>query len=258
MMADCGCARCVATARHHDDGARGLSASPRVAAVVPTATNDDWVAIPVRRGVREVEPILKLCDRYGGAILGGYARYCCSPRAVPAPPGDVDVFPCGEGDGEAIFAGLYRGLLGAGFTPIGESRFSVSFATPGAARMFGVPPVQLIKPRVEGGFATCGSMTSVLGRFDFSVTCVALGRDRRAGLAHRWFLEDEMALRLRVMWPADPQASVRRAARYCRRGYEISQSEFERLARQPSFDDIVRGVGAAEGGHALEGAFHVE
>ncbi|MCB9737981.1 MAG: hypothetical protein H6747_01860 [Deltaproteobacteria bacterium] len=207
-----------------------MDASPLPEAVVaPPATTDDWVMVPVRRGVREVEPILRLCDRYGGAILGGYARYCCSPRATPAPPGDVDVFPCGEGDGEAIFGGLYRGLLGAGFTPISESRFSVSFAIPGAARMLGVPSVQLIKPLVEGGFETCGPMSSVLGRFDFSVTCVGLGRDRRVGVAHRWFLADELAMRLRVMWPADPTASVRRAARYSSRGYAIGESELRRL-----------------------------
>jgi hypothetical protein len=216
--------------RYRAAGATELDASPLPEAVVaPPATTDDWVMVPVRRGVREVEPILRLCDRYGGAILGGYARYCCSPRATPAPPGDVDVFPCGEGDGEAIFAGLYRGMLGAGFTPVQETRFSVSFAIPGAARMLGVPSVQLIKPLVEGGFETCGPMSSVLGRFDFSVTCVGLGRDRRAAVAHRWFLADELAMRLRVMWPADPTASVRRAARYSLRGYAIGESELRRL-----------------------------
>ncbi len=229
-MADCGCDRGVLQTRYHAAGAPELAASPLPEAVVaPPATTDDWVMVPVRRGVREVEPILKLCDRYGGAILGGYARYCCSPRAMPAPPGDVDVFPCGEGDGEAIFAGLYRGLLGAGFTPLGETRFSVSFANPGVVRMLGVPSVQLIKPQVEGGFETCGPVSSVLGRFDFSVTCVGLGRNRRAGLAHRRFLEDELAMRLRVMWPADPAASVRRAARYSLRGYVIGESELRRL-----------------------------
>lgn len=232
-MADCGCNRGVMTGRHHGDAAEGSAVWPRLtAADMPAAVMDDWVPVPVRRGIRAIEPILQLCDRYGVAILGGYARYCCSPRDKPAPPGDVDIFPCGEGDGEAIFTGLYRGMLGAGFTPLCETRFSVTFATPGTGRMLGVPNVQLIKPQVEGGFATCGSLRSVLGRFDFSVTCVGLGRDRRVGLAHRLFLADEAALRLRVMWPADPEASVRRAARYVRRGYGLEMGELSRLRQR--------------------------
>ena len=181
--ADCGCTATPINLRRPEGAAPVGVIKDNAGAQLRGA--GDWVKIPVRRGVGAVEPILRLCDRHGGRIMGGYARFACSPRDRPALAGDVDVFPVGAGDPAECFAALYRALLAEGFEPIAESKFSVSFENPGSARMVGVPDVQLIKPFREAGLRTFGPVAAVLASFDFSVTCVALEPDRATAIAHR-------------------------------------------------------------------------
>jgi hypothetical protein len=205
----CGCAKETASERNHES---------------PCGCNPpaEWVTIPVRRGVWEIEPILKLCDRHEGRVMGGYARYVCSPRSEPVKPRDIDVFPVGVAAPDHIFDALYRAFLIGGFSIIAETTMSITFDNPGAPKFFGLPNVQLIKPFRNSMIATCGRLETVLGTFDFSVTRVALNLDRRTAVACRHFVEDEDAMRLRVLHIASAASHQRRLKSYLDRGYTLT------------------------------------
>lgn len=52
----------------------------------------DWTEVPVYRGITEIEPLLEVVlEREDTFILGGYARYCCSPRYNPHEAQDGDL-----------------------------------------------------------------------------------------------------------------------------------------------------------------------
>lgn len=214
---------------------------------------EDWVTIPVRRSINAIEPLLSLCDRHGGRIMGGYARYVCSPRPRPAAAGDVDLFPVGDNSPDEVFDALYRGLLYLGFVAAEECKFCVYFENPGSSKLVNLPDVQLVKPFREALRPEDRSVRAVLGSFDFSVTRVALNADRATAIAHRTFLADEQALRLRVMSPACPVSTMRRAMRYAARGYTLSRREAVKLfldweARPPGFrSDLLKEVGLLAG-----------
>lgn len=202
-----------------------------------------WVTIPVRRGVGEIEQILELCDRHEGRVMGGYARFVCSPRPHPARPQDIDIFPIGMGRPDAIFGSLFRALLSQGFKVIAESAMSVTFENPGSSRLFGVPDVQLIKPFRGAGVVTCGTASEVLGTFDFSVTRVALNSDRKTALADSAFLADEELMRLRILHVASVPSTRRRILSYQRRGYKIAQEELIQLEQMSACN---KGLGGTQ------------
>lgn len=192
---------------------------------------EGWIQIPVLRGVYEIEPLLNLCDTIGGRIIGGYARFCCSPRENPDRAGDVDIFPVGASseDCERIYESWKTALASAGLVAKHENNVSITYEKPEKPPFNRCPTIQLIKPVSEGAILTMGSVEDVLGNFDFTIVRVSLNSDRRTATAWASFNDDEQSRRLRILNIHCPISSLLRVMKYARKGYYMRPIEAMKL-----------------------------
>lgn len=145
-----------------------------------------WVQIPVMRGIFEIAPVLDITDKFGGVVMGGYARYCCSTGVAPRPSGDVDIFPIHpEGGGsEEIFNALIGEFQSRSLKLVHENQVSITFSGSDVALFNRCPNIQIIKPISKGSIRTIRTLEEVLNHFDFSVVRVALNKDRETATAY--------------------------------------------------------------------------
>lgn len=190
-----------------------------------------WVQIPIMRGMFEIEPILDITDRFGGVIVGGYARYCCSTHVLPRPGRDVDIFPIHPEPlgSEIIFEALVEEFKSRGLKAEHENQVSITFNGAEVPPFDRCPSIQLIKPISTGTIRTCGTLAEVLSNFDFSVVRVALNRDRKTATAWASFLGDEADQLLRILNIVCPISSLLRVVKYSRKGYSMRPREAIKL-----------------------------
>lgn len=190
-----------------------------------------WTQIPVMRGIFEVEPLLDLCDKTGGQIIGGYARYCCSQRETPVKALDCDIFPIGEDEeaSKAVYEGLKAALTGAGLKIKHENNVSITFEKATTPPYNKCPVIQLIKPITEGAIVTQGTTEQILDNFDFTIVRVALNKDRKTATAWASFLNDENKKSLRILNIHCPISSLLRIMKYGRKGYYMRPVESLKL-----------------------------
>lgn len=197
-----------------------------------TPPPEGWVQVPVRRGLFEIEPLLKTCELIGGRIIGGYARFCCSPREHPQPPGDVDIFPVGNTEEESqVCFSMWKAMLeNKGLTIKHENNVSITWSADEKAAPFDrCPSIQLIKPIREGAIVTWGTVEQILDNFDFTVVRCALNMDRATATAWASFLDDEQHRRLRILNIHCPISSLLRVMKYARKGYYMRPVEALKL-----------------------------
>lgn len=192
---------------------------------------DGWIQIPAMRGIFEVEPILDLLDKHGGKIIGGYARYCCSPREQPNKAGDVDIFPIGSTEKESnlVYKNLSEAFAAAGLKPKHENNVSVSYEVATSPPFNRCQTIQLIKPIIEGAVVTRGTVEEVLGSFDFTIVRCCLNSDRKTATAWASFLDDEQNRKLRILNIHCPISSLLRVMKYGRKGYYMRPVEALKL-----------------------------
>lgn len=192
---------------------------------------EGWVQIPIRRGLYEIEALLDGCDRWGGLVIGGYARYCCSTAEKPVPAMDVDVFPVGASDDECdrVYQNWLEGLKAAGLEPKHENNVSITWDHKDQDPYNRCPAIQLIKPIKEGAILTRGTVQEVLGNFDFTIVRVALNKDRRTATAWASFPKDEQRKKLRILNIHCPISSLLRCMKYARKGYYMRPIEAMKL-----------------------------
>ncbi len=192
---------------------------------------EGWVQIPVLRGLYEVAPLLDLCERIGGTIIGGYARFCCSTAERVCPAQDVDIFPTASTDEECqkLYDAWVIALKAAGLEIKHENNVSVSWDHKDKAPFNRCPTIQIIKPIEEGAILTKGTVEEILGNFDFTIVRVALNRDRATATAWASFPKDEAKKKLRLLNIHCPISSLLRCMKYARKGYYMRPIEAMKL-----------------------------
>lgn len=201
---------------------------------IPKEPPTGWVQIPVLRGIYEIIPVLDLCDKFGGKVIGGYARYCCSSNENPVNAGDVDIFPVGKDTEESkkIYESWVNQLSTVyKISKIHENNVSITWNNKkdNIVPFNRCPTIQLIKPVDEGAIHTQGSLETVLGNFDFSVVRVAINQDRETATAWASFNEDEKHKQLRLLNIHCPISSLLRVIKYAHKGYYIKPFESLKL-----------------------------
>ena len=172
-----------------------------------------YAELKVHRGLTEIETLFFLVSAMGGYIAGDYARYCLSPLPKPAAPSDVDIF-CKTED---AYTKILETLKERGAKVDIETTNAASLKPP--ANWVSCPKIQLINPTVM-----VGDPWSVISRFDFTIAIAALTTSG-AGIAHKNFEEDEYAMRLKVNYIQCPVGNMRRALKYCNKGYKFPVRE---------------------------------
>lgn len=192
--------------------------------------------LSIVRGFQEISQIFDICNSHNAVICGGYARYCCSRKTPPVPAGDVDIFPKSEGACEEI----KQVLIGIGYTIKHENEISITFTNPkeggsGDGVIAGAPEwaclsptIQLIKPVKDGAIVAVGTLEEILGNFDFSVTRAGILSPSEC-LVDEFFLEDDKAMRLRLLNIHCPISSTYRCIKYSKKGYWLPIGESVKL-----------------------------
>jgi hypothetical protein len=190
-----------------------------------------WIQVPVMRGIFEIEPLLELCDKHGGRIIGGYARYCCSTREQPVKAGDVDIFPVGatEEESQKVYEGIKAALETAGLKVKHENNVSLTYEAATTAPYNRCPTIQMIKPVREGAVLTWGTVEEILDSFDFTIVRVSLNPDRKTATAWASFPDDEQHKKLRILNIHCPISSLLRIMKYGRKGYYMRPVEALKL-----------------------------
>lgn len=166
-----------------------------------------------------------------GFVAGSAAAWCALADQQRKPPNDVDVFCRTEGAFESVVERLKKGL---GISEPLVSGLAVRFPGSAGSRI----PIQVISPRRDGHLVTYGPADEVVASFDFSVCRAWIRRDSRAAEGGRltgeaWhdehLAEDSRARRLRVQNIVCPLATVRRAMKYSRHGFNLPMTEVIKL-----------------------------
>jgi len=204
---------------------------PEIEINEPTEHPEGWVQIPVMRGLFEITPLLDLCDKLGGKIIGGYARYCCSRQERLVMAGEVDIFPTGDTDEQcqSVYDAWASTLKSEGMEIKHENNVSITWDTKENPKFASCPTIQIIKPIEEGAILTRGTVEEILSNFDFTIVRVALNSDRKTATAWASFDGDEKAKRLRILNIHCPISSLLRVMKYGRKGYYMRPIEAIKL-----------------------------
>lgn len=191
--------------------------------------SNEFIEVPVIRGITEIAPLLELAQATGAVICGGYARFCCSQVVDPVKAGDVDVFPGPNTDSlDRLTAELQR----IGFTTEYENEIAITLKAPtgdGADQLWQYrPQIQIIKRKHEERMNTEGTLQDLLKRFDFTVVRIGLLNTTTA-LADKDFIEHERQKVLHIENIVCPISSLLRCMKYGRKGYFIKPSEAVKL-----------------------------
>jgi hypothetical protein len=175
-------------------------------------TEENYVTLPIRRGLPEVKVLRQLLTAHNGYIAGGYARYCLSESSAPPKTKDVDVWFKDQADIQPFREELAR----RGATLIRKIPTSVTYEPP--KDWVGCPEINVIT-------AFTGSVYEILKSFDFTVTMAFLGDHNEYGGAHKLFTEHDNAMSLVVNNITCPIGNLKRLLRYANKGYRISAKE---------------------------------
>ena len=187
----------------------------------------EFITAPLLRGFNEIKPLFELCEKHGGTICGGYARYCASPKPTNQvkPAGDVDMFPNTEQATNAI----HDALLAMGFEDVHENHVCITMkAEKGRDELAYMPQPQIIKPIIEGKIVALGTIDEILENFDFTVVRAAILTPTEV-LVDPNFLEDEKYGKLCLRNIHCPISSLLRCCKYVRKGYFLRPAEALKL-----------------------------
>lgn len=174
--------------------------------------------LPIKRGTESIQALFGEIQKCKAVIAGGYARYCLSPSANPVPAKDIDIFMSNT-DANLVNK-LSESIQHLGHLKIFESELAITFSEN--------PQIQIIKPRIEKNFVTCGSIEEILSNFDFSI-CRAALTSLTEGLVDEHFESDELARRLQIKFIHNPVVEVTRFIKYGKKGYKFENSEIVKV-----------------------------
>jgi hypothetical protein len=182
--------------------------------------------IPIKRGFPqieklwyELEEVNKKLEYPGVYILGGYARYCCSPRDSTPIATDIDIYCHNEKAFEEADYMLHNSCKLKDENPNAKT-YEGEYLTE--------IPVQLIKPQTNGAIVTEGSIENILSNFDFSVVRAAIVSPTEC-VVDEDFEEHETKKLLVIKNIHCPISSMYRCIKYCKKGYWLKVSEATKL-----------------------------
>jgi hypothetical protein len=185
----------------------------------------NFVEIPLKRGFTEIQELYDLITPLGGMIIGGYARYTCSPNKNPVPASDLDVYCKDMETFEAIKTALKRI---ASVKRRFETNNAITYITDGDWSH--VPDIQLVKPINEGHKVASGTVEEIMDNFDFTVTRAYI-KDPKTCIVDKSFVRDEENMFLRIKNIHCPISSTFRFMKYRNKGYSTGAREVLKLFR---------------------------
>lgn len=181
--------------------------------VVPD-TRPPFLPVKIYRNRHILIELFKMIQK-DGFICGGFARYCCSPHALPIPSDDIDIY-CNNEEG---FKNLSTRFGEADDYEKGkENEVSITF------KKENFPRVQLIKTLKTGHVVLLGTPIEVIDNFDFTISRVAITSPRRA-VADKDFIEHELRKKLVIRNIHCPLAEIYRVTKYVHKGYWIGTDQ---------------------------------
>jgi len=249
--------------------------SPIPASAPPPPAPIGFVRVPILRGLYELEHtgLLHEVVARNGIFCGGHVRWMCSPRSAAKliPSTDIDIYPKDEVSFN-ILKNLFTVMYALEVRH--ENAMSITYRVPKSAddhRLACLPPIQLIKPVVEGRIVSHGSMEEILSNFDFSVVRCGFPAPDPAGMSpthnpqamvDELFLHDEYRALLRIRNIHCPVSSTYRVIKYVRKGYWIRPMQMLGLfldwdARPPEYRaklvEFLRKAGEYDPNHPEKG-----
>lgn len=208
----------------------------------------NYIETNINRCKDVVELVFGLTEKEG-FIAGGFARYCLSINRNPILPNDIDIFCQSE---EVYNRILNRFKDNDNLKQIHVSEIEVKFEYKlKSGFLKEVYNIQLIKPTEIMNMVSMGDYKKVLDNFDFTIAKCAITPDMK-GFCHPDFYEHDGLNQLTITNIHCPISSLKRAMKYCKRGYSISSQELLKLfedyeKRDQSWKDIVKmGLSNAE------------
>lgn len=180
--------------------------------------------VKVKRGKVAIRHILEIIGEEKAFILGGFARFACSPRARNiAKAGDIDIY-CYD---ENAFSVLRDKLDASGLERYAkENPVCVSYKKhKSIAKGYNI---QLIKPIEDFNLKTKGELKEIISNFDFTVARIGI-LDLERGLADEDFLEDEKKMIIKLKFIHCPISSTIRLMKYAKKGYRVRPREVFKL-----------------------------
>lgn len=180
--------------------------------------------VPLVRGFTEIQWLYEnLVEKEKGVyLLGGYARYCASPRVEPVVASDVDIY-CEDEDVFQQVKEFFKILRQKHENPM-----AISYQRPTEGVLKYCPSIQIIKPILKGRVVAKGDLKTILSNFDFTIIRAAI-IDPKIVLVDADFLHDEEHMFLRIKNIHCPISSSLRFMKYCRKGYYTRPLQVYRL-----------------------------
>jgi hypothetical protein len=189
-------------------------------------SKEGFVQVPVRRGAQETSILGTLLYNMDGFICGGYVRWMCSPVPTPKPASDVDIYAYTPEAFEEIRQLFKDRKLKVRFE--NDNAITYDRVTDTSHIFFSLPPLQLIKPILQGAMVAVGSMQKVIENFDFTVIRAGL-IDKDTALVDADFDHDELHSILRLKNIHCPISSNLRCMKYAAKGYWLPATQCIRL-----------------------------
>jgi hypothetical protein len=197
-------------------------------------SKDGFELVPLRRGFSLIRPLWSILEKVKSNtnkdcfICGGYARWCASPKYKPVPAGDIDIYCETTRVFNKIKAVLSSRSDGANLKVKVENNMAVTYEHPKSGEFHYMPPIQLIKPVLDGAIVARGSKKKVLSNFDFTIIRAAIETPNDV-FVDADFIEDETHQRLRLKNIHNPLSSLLRCCKYTKRGYFLPFTEAIKL-----------------------------
>lgn len=184
---------------------------------------DLFIETPLLRGFTEIKEIYELIHPLGGMIIGGYARYACSPNKQPIKADDLDIY-CSTME---VFEDVKKVLKNTHNTRVQfESRNAISYTMTNSWSH--CPTIQLVKPINEGKKIVSGSLEEIMMNFDFTITRAYI-KDENTCIVDKRFIKDEEDMFLRIKNIHCPISSTFRFMKYRNKGYSTGAREIMKL-----------------------------
>jgi len=194
---------------------------------IPYKSKDGFIKLNVLRGFTEIKNLFNVIKKEQAFLCGGYVRYMASPADKPTKAANLDIYSLDEKTYEKLkneFQFKFK------LETRHENEMAITYKKIEDAKhkFFSCPPIQLIKPVLEGRIVAIGNMETILENFDFTVIRCGLLSSKKI-LADADFEYDEKNKILRFKNIHCPISSTLRAVKYGKKGYWLPPFQATKL-----------------------------
>jgi len=194
---------------------------------IPYKSKDGFITLNVLRGFTEIAELFKIIKNKQAFLCGGYVRYMASPADKPIRAADADIYSMSE-DTYKKLKSEFQSKFKLEIRHENEMAITYKKIEDSKHKFFSCPPIQLIKPVLEGRVVAVGDIKTVLENFDFTIIRCGLISSKKI-LADADFEHDEKNKILRFKNIHCPISSTLRAVKYGKKGYWLPPFQATRL-----------------------------